>query len=154
MALSNLKAPRIMACKSGPVMVPLNRVMVLGNSQLPLRRAPAMRIRSSLKNQVTKRILSSSCKRYGSPVPVFEDRAEGIICYRDENGEIICEGLDEGPRFQPKILRAEYHPRDAKIIGHLQQNWIQLVNGREVYEGGIGLMAQEGFNWNGFNRFH
>ncbi|XP_010029509.1 uncharacterized protein LOC104419525 isoform X3 [Eucalyptus grandis] len=138
MALSNLKAPRIMACKSGPVMVPLNRVMVLGNSQLPLRRAPAMRIRSSLKNQV------------------FEDRAEGIICYRDENGEIICEGLDEGPRFQPKILRAEYHPRfrDAKIIGHLQQNWIQLVNGREVYEGGIGLMAQEGFNWNGFNRFH
>ncbi|KAL3723554.1 hypothetical protein ACJRO7_035689 [Eucalyptus globulus] len=136
MALSNLKAPRIMACKSGPVIVPLNRVMVLGNSQLPLRRAPAMRIRSSLKNQV------------------FEDRAEGIICYRDENGEIICEGLDEGPRFQPKILRAEYHPRDAKIIGHLQQNWIQLVNGREVYEGGIGLMAQEGFNWNGFNRFH
>ncbi|KAF8027475.1 hypothetical protein BT93_E0395 [Corymbia citriodora subsp. variegata] len=136
MALSNLKAPAIMSNKSGSVIMPLNRVMMLGKSQLPLRRAPAaMRIRSSFKNQV------------------YEDRAEGIICYRDENGEIICEGLDEGPRFQPKILRTEYHPRDAKIIDLLQQNWIQLVNESEVYQAGAGLTAEEGFNWNGFNRF-
>ncbi|KAJ8557766.1 hypothetical protein K7X08_004532 [Anisodus acutangulus] len=30
---------------------------------------------------------------------VFEDRSAGIVCYRDEKGEIICEGYDEGPRF-------------------------------------------------------
>ncbi|KAI6700325.1 hypothetical protein NL676_014649 [Syzygium grande] len=136
MALSNLKAPRIMAHESGPVIRPLNRVMMLGKSQLPFRRAPAMRIRSCLNN------------------PVFEDRAEGILCYRDENGEIICEGFDEGPRYQPKISRTEHHPRDAKIIDLLQQNWIQLVNGSEVYQADVGLAAQQDFNQNGYNRFH
>ncbi|CAI9114499.1 OLC1v1015237C1 [Oldenlandia corymbosa var. corymbosa] len=30
---------------------------------------------------------------------VFEDASKGIVCYRDENGEITCEGIDEGPRF-------------------------------------------------------
>ncbi|KAI5080910.1 hypothetical protein GOP47_0004093 [Adiantum capillus-veneris] len=33
---------------------------------------------------------------------VFSDAAQGIICYRmAETGEIICEGLDEGPHFDP-----------------------------------------------------
>ncbi|XP_030523946.1 uncharacterized protein LOC115736393 [Rhodamnia argentea] len=135
MALSNLKAPRIMAHKSGPVVMPLDRVPMLGNSQLPLRRATAMRIRSCLNNQV------------------FEDRAEGIICYRDENGEIVCEGFDEGPRFRPKTARTEYRPRDAKIIDLLQRNWIQLVNGSQAYQADTGLSSREDFNWNGFNRF-
>lgn len=30
---------------------------------------------------------------------VFEDRSNGIICYKDDRGEIICEGFDEGPRY-------------------------------------------------------
>jgi len=30
---------------------------------------------------------------------VFEDQLRGILCYRDENGEMICEGYDEGPRL-------------------------------------------------------
>ncbi|RCV06648.1 hypothetical protein SETIT_1G179900v2 [Setaria italica] len=30
---------------------------------------------------------------------VYEDQLRGIICYRDENGEMICEGYDEGPRL-------------------------------------------------------
>lgn len=29
---------------------------------------------------------------------VFEDPTQGIICYTDDNGEVICEGYDEGPR--------------------------------------------------------
>lgn len=32
-------------------------------------------------------------------VQVFEDQLRGIVCYRDENGEMICEGYDEGPRL-------------------------------------------------------
>lgn len=39
--------------------------------------------------------------------------------------------------------------RDREIIDRLQQNWIHIVRGSEVYQG---LAAQEeGFNCNGFN---
>lgn len=35
---------------------------------------------------------------------VFEDRSNGVICYRDEGGEIICEGYDdEQPRIEQEI---------------------------------------------------
>jgi hypothetical protein len=30
---------------------------------------------------------------------VYEDKDMGILCYTDENGELVCEGLDEGPRL-------------------------------------------------------
>jgi hypothetical protein len=26
-----------------------------------------------------------------------------IVCYRDDNGEIICEGFDESPRFHQQL---------------------------------------------------
>jgi len=34
---------------------------------------------------------------------VFEDQLRGIVCYRDENGEMICEGYDEGPRLGMRL---------------------------------------------------
>ena len=40
----------------------------------------------------------------------FEDEAEGIVCYTDENGEMICEGYDEGPRFS-HISRTNFQSR-------------------------------------------
>uniref|UniRef100_A0ACD5XYC5 Uncharacterized protein n=1 Tax=Avena sativa TaxID=4498 RepID=A0ACD5XYC5_AVESA len=30
---------------------------------------------------------------------VFEDQVRGIVCYRDDDGELVCEGYDEGPRL-------------------------------------------------------
>ncbi|CAM0875421.1 unnamed protein product [Alopecurus aequalis] len=30
---------------------------------------------------------------------VYEDKTMGILCYTDEKGELVCEGLDEGPRL-------------------------------------------------------
>jgi len=30
---------------------------------------------------------------------VYEDKNMGILCYTNENGELVCEGLDEGPRL-------------------------------------------------------
>ncbi|KAE8799343.1 hypothetical protein D1007_25271 [Hordeum vulgare] len=27
---------------------------------------------------------------------VFEDQVRGIVCYRDDKGELVCEGYDEG----------------------------------------------------------
>lgn len=35
-------------------------------------------------------------------IQVFEDHSTGTVCYKDETGEIICEGLDEGPRLVPQ----------------------------------------------------
>lgn len=44
---------------------------------------------------------------------MFEDKSNGIVCYKDENGELICEGYDEGPRFSQQISRftcnSRYH---------------------------------------------
>jgi hypothetical protein len=32
-------------------------------------------------------------------VQVYEEKSMGILCYTDEKGELVCEGLDEGPRL-------------------------------------------------------
>ncbi|KAL8522651.1 hypothetical protein ACS0TY_012694 [Phlomoides rotata] len=56
---------------------------------------------------------------------VFEDRSAGIVCYRDENGEITCEGYDEGPRFHQKKLPT-FNQRDVEIIQLLQKCWLQV----------------------------
>ncbi|KAG8072663.1 hypothetical protein GUJ93_ZPchr0006g42956 [Zizania palustris] len=34
---------------------------------------------------------------------VFEDQVRGVVCYRDDKGEVICEGYDEGPRFGMRL---------------------------------------------------
>ncbi|KAK1263394.1 hypothetical protein QJS04_geneDACA013585 [Acorus gramineus] len=59
---------------------------------------------------------------------VFEDQSRGIICYRDESGEMICEGYDEGPRFhQTAAPASEYHQREIWILDQLQQRRIRVV---------------------------
>ncbi|KAG2538293.1 uncharacterized protein LOC120691459 [Panicum virgatum] len=35
---------------------------------------------------------------------VYEDKNMGIVCYTDENGELVCEGLDEGPRLTWQVM--------------------------------------------------
>lgn len=42
---------------------------------------------------------------------VFEDESKGIVCYEDANGEVICEGYDEGPRFSQQNSRNLYYQR-------------------------------------------
>ncbi|XP_020586181.1 uncharacterized protein LOC110028605 [Phalaenopsis equestris] len=44
-------------------------------------------------------VSSSRGERISLEKQVFEDREIGVICYRDEKGELVCEGYDEGPRF-------------------------------------------------------
>uniref|UniRef100_A0A0D9VLW1 Protein TONSOKU n=1 Tax=Leersia perrieri TaxID=77586 RepID=A0A0D9VLW1_9ORYZ len=34
---------------------------------------------------------------------VFEDQVRGVVCYRDDKGEVICEGYDEGPRLGMRL---------------------------------------------------
>lgn len=62
------------------------------------------------REKIAYRCLLISETRNGS-LQVFEDQSNGIICYRDDKGEVICEAYDEGPRFQQQIPRAACHPR-------------------------------------------
>ncbi|KAI5061397.1 hypothetical protein GOP47_0023902 [Adiantum capillus-veneris] len=49
---------------------------------------------------------------------VFADDTKGIVCYRTESGEIVCEGMDEGPQFYPPSGANFYMPdtRAAAIL--------------------------------------
>ncbi|KAL6496904.1 hypothetical protein OROGR_028833 [Orobanche gracilis] len=59
---------------------------------------------------------------------IYEDRSAGIVCYKDKNGEITCEGCDEGPRFHPQISGSSCSSRrDVEIIDLLQRCWLLHV---------------------------
>ncbi|EEF29434.1 uncharacterized protein LOC8276556 isoform X2 [Ricinus communis] len=142
MAVTCFSSPQILLQKSGPVIKPRsNEIAMLRHGQIPLKKTPALQVRS-FKNKV------------------FENQSEGIICYRDENGEIICEGFDEGPRFHQQLSRTSsssspsYDSRDAEIINLLHQRLLQVVNGGEFNSADNGVPAvQDDFKWNGFNKF-
>ncbi|XP_054782981.1 uncharacterized protein LOC129290282 [Prosopis cineraria] len=122
--------------KSGSFLKIASKDLKSKRSSVPLKRTSfARRIRASIKNKV------------------YEDLSEGIVCYRDENGEIICEGYDEGPRLQ-RTSKPPYHLRDVEIREILQQNWIKIVKGEEVnHPEDEGVLLQEDLNCNGFNSF-
>ncbi|OMO65997.1 hypothetical protein COLO4_30860 [Corchorus olitorius] len=122
--------------KSCPVIKRVNKVVMLKNNQVPGKKLPTvLQIKSFCKNKV-----------------LFEDRSEGVICYRDENGEIICEGYDEGPRFPQQ--RTFYNLRDAEILDLLQERWLQIVTngGFSKFDKGV-FIVQDDSNWNDFNKF-
>lgn len=65
-------------------------------------------------------------------IKVFEDKSNGIVCYKDENGELICEGYDEGPRFSQQISRFTCNSSgDAEIIDLLQRCWLHASDEKE-----------------------
>ncbi|KAI4331339.1 hypothetical protein MLD38_029532 [Melastoma candidum] len=87
---------------------------------------------------------------------VFEDQSEGIVCYVDDAGETVCEGYDdERPRFRREPPNRRIG--EAKIIGLLQRNWIQLVDARDVYptdnhaNGAEIPELEDQSNWNRYN---
>ncbi|XP_057770615.1 uncharacterized protein LOC130990392 [Salvia miltiorrhiza] len=66
-------------------------------------------------------------------IKVFEDKLNGIICYKDGNGEMICEGYDEGPRFSQQISRFTSNSSgDAEIIELLQRCLLHASDEKEL----------------------
>ncbi|QCE13397.1 hypothetical protein DEO72_LG11g390 [Vigna unguiculata] len=116
---------------SKPTYVPLKRATSSSSSS-----SSVVRITASMKNKV------------------YEDRSEGIVCYQDERGEIICEGYDEGPCFQRIPELTNNHPREAQITNLLlRQSWLQIMKGeKNSNDGGVeeGRVRKD-FNCNGFN---
>ncbi|KEH24666.1 hypothetical protein MTR_7g117550 [Medicago truncatula] len=82
-----------------------NKELMLKRNYVPLKKTSTVlrRITASIKNKV------------------YESEPEGVVCYQDEHGEIICEGYDEGPCFQ-RISKPIYYqypipPRfDSKFV--------------------------------------
>ncbi|KVI05825.1 uncharacterized protein LOC112510454 [Cynara cardunculus var. scolymus] len=60
---------------------------------------------------------------------VFEDKSSGIVCYRDDKGEITCEGYDEGPRLHrhQHLGSFSWNQRDGEAIVHLLKTSLLLV---------------------------
>ncbi|KAK9282352.1 hypothetical protein L1049_005269 [Liquidambar formosana] len=132
MAIRCSSSAPIIIQKSGPINKPISKVLMLKHGPIPVKKTPKLEIRSSLRNKV------------------FEDRSKGIVCYRDDSGEIICEGYDEGPRLHQLFPRTAYHLRDAEIVDLLQQSWLHIVRGNHADKG---VAVQEDVNWNGYNTF-
>uniref|UniRef100_A0A803NYF7 Uncharacterized protein n=1 Tax=Cannabis sativa TaxID=3483 RepID=A0A803NYF7_CANSA len=138
MALTCQFSPHILLAKksTGLVIKPFGNVLRLKQRHIPVKKitAPSLKIRSSYKEKV------------------FEDRSNGIICYTDESGEIICEGYDEGPRFHEQSPRKSSHSRDVEILDIIQERWLNFVRGTELNPTDHkGVAFQGDINCNGFN---
>ncbi|KAK9923860.1 hypothetical protein M0R45_032258 [Rubus argutus] len=126
--------------KPGPALKPFSTVLRLKHTSqitvLEKRNSTVIKIRSCLREEV------------------FEDRSNGIICYKDDRGEIICEGYDEGPRYHHQNQRIVNQSRDAEIFDLLQQRWFNFMTDTELNKAEKGVVLQEGINCNGFNTLH
>ncbi|CAN6288305.1 unnamed protein product [Urochloa humidicola] len=60
---------------------------------------------------------------------VYEDKNMGILCYTDENGELVCEGLDEGPRLTWQDMEKLNLEKRAKNQGDQRQRTLQIAGG-------------------------
>ncbi|KAI3984518.1 hypothetical protein MKX01_034011 [Papaver californicum] len=87
---------------------------------------------------------------------VFEDQTRGIVCYKDENGEIICEGFDEGPRVNEQDSRIANNQKEIEIIEMLRRSCIQIAaeeDGLKHASKTSGVSAIEDVDWIGFRRY-
>ncbi|XP_027337748.1 uncharacterized protein LOC113851460 [Abrus precatorius] len=137
MAVNCNSSAQISIQKYGSFLKYTNKKFMSKRSSVPQKRVPvgplALRITASIKN-----------------IKNYEDESQGIVCYQDESGELICEGYDEGPRYQ-RISRPTHHPRDVEIMNLLQQqSWLQIVKGEEINHVGDveGVQPQEDLNCN------
>ncbi|KAK9060540.1 hypothetical protein SSX86_021244 [Deinandra increscens subsp. villosa] len=64
---------------------------------------------------------------------VFEDKSRGIVCYLDDQGEMTCEGYDEGPRFHEDVSRFSCNQREKQDFVHiLERGLLQVTDGGKV----------------------
>ncbi|KAG8490523.1 hypothetical protein CXB51_015784 [Gossypium anomalum] len=109
---------------SNPVIKHANDIFMLKHNHVPGKKSSTFQMRSFSNNTVS--ILYSMFLVHLDYLSIMN--SQGVICYRDENGEIVCEGYDEGPRFPRQIPGKSYHLRDAEILD-LRHRWLQIVNG-------------------------
>ncbi|CAM0875424.1 unnamed protein product [Alopecurus aequalis] len=60
---------------------------------------------------------------------VYEDKTMGILCYTDEKGELVCEGLDEGPRLTWQDMENLTKERRLKNTEDWRERTLQIAGG-------------------------
>ncbi|CAD6205015.1 unnamed protein product [Miscanthus lutarioriparius] len=73
---------------------------------------------------------SNSVRFTGKVNKVYEDKNMGILCYTDENGELVCEGLDEGPRLTWQDMEKLNIEKKTKNREHQRQRTTAPTVGR------------------------
>lgn len=69
---------------------------------------------------------------------VYGDKNMGILCCTDENGELVCEGLDEGPRLTRQDMeklnmekktknQEDQRQRTAPTVGRIDWSSLQAA---------------------------
>ncbi|KAL1207302.1 hypothetical protein V5N11_019225 [Cardamine amara subsp. amara] len=81
--------------------------------------------------------------RYSTKNTVFEDPIQGIICYTDDNGEVICEGYDEGPRCPTQSPKIASYSREVEILDLLQRSYQELSGANKDGQRQINASQQE-----------
>ncbi|RCV20258.1 hypothetical protein SEVIR_4G039500v4 [Setaria viridis] len=85
-------------------------------------RSPALRLSTSAHGSSSSSHFSFAAATDNKKV--FEDQLRGIVCYKDEKGEMICEGYDEGPRLGMQLLEKACFPWP---VGVQVTDFIQLT---------------------------
>jgi len=70
-------------------------------SVLHLQRARKWKLRFSVCRASSGKGASVALPEEEAGQLFFKDESTGVACYHDENGDVTCEGWDEGPHFQP-----------------------------------------------------
>ncbi|XP_051191356.1 uncharacterized protein [Lolium perenne] len=60
---------------------------------------------------------------------VYEEKSMGILCYTDEKGEFVCEGLDEGPRLTWQDMQNLTKERRLKKTEDWRERTLQIAGG-------------------------
>ncbi|KAL6883704.1 hypothetical protein ACP4OV_011118 [Aristida adscensionis] len=60
---------------------------------------------------------------------VYEDKSMELLCYTDENGELVCEGLDEGPRLTWQDMGKLRKEEEIKTEEYQRQRTVPAVAG-------------------------
>ncbi|XP_020255213.1 uncharacterized protein LOC109832191 isoform X2 [Asparagus officinalis] len=94
---------------------------------------PAKRTDRSPTTRVQGQIKRGSTLYSANKVFVIEDQE--IVCYRDEKGELICEGYDEGPRFTHQSHGSD-HQRELHVPDS-RRGRIRVEDGNDHYIKGV-----------------
>ncbi|XP_006655873.1 uncharacterized protein LOC102704708 isoform X2 [Oryza brachyantha] len=109
------------------------------------RKAAALRFRAASSHGCSSSSSSPPQLSFAATASkkVFEDQLRGIVCYRDEKGELVCEGYDEGPRLGMRLPEKACFPWP---VGVQITDFIELATFR-VFEDADVLQLENDQKW-------
>nr|GEU81571.1 choline transporter-like protein 2 [Tanacetum cinerariifolium] len=129
------KAPKIMYVLamlfSGTHHIPVKRILVGEDVTVEVKNAKEVYVlqRSATLHLSMK---NSTSQIHNKSHVVFEDESSGVVCYKDDKGEIICEAYDEGPRLEQQHRFSKFSSYQRMAIGAGERSDGGLFYFREV----------------------